>query len=72
MFTLRGTARSLLTPFQLTRDQEVEVDVTKVDQDRINQFGRLNNKMHELEDEKKTLEVIISTLYTSCLTTSAE
>ncbi len=30
---------------------DVEVQVTKEDQANINTFGRLNNRMHELDDD---------------------
>lgn len=40
----------------LAQQQEVEADVRKEDQDRINEFGRNNASLHELRMEKKALQ----------------
>ena len=40
----------------LAKEDEVEVEVRKVDQEAINEFGRLNNRVSELRDELKLIE----------------
>ncbi|KAF0758113.1 hypothetical protein AaE_004040 [Aphanomyces astaci] len=40
----------------LAPQQEVEVDVRKEDQDRINEFGRNNSRLADLRDELKALK----------------
>jgi len=40
----------------LAREDEVDVEVVKADQLRINEFGRLSMRKHELEDELKALK----------------
>jgi prefoldin subunit 4 len=37
-------------------DEKDEVEVRKVDQEAINEFGRLNNRVSELRDELKNIE----------------
>ena len=39
----------------LAKEDEVEVEVRKVDQEAINEFGRLNNRVSELRDELKLI-----------------
>ncbi|CAH0478377.1 unnamed protein product [Peronospora belbahrii] len=46
----------------LTQQEEVEVDVRKEDQLRINEFGRNNALLHEIRDQKKTLKDKLDTL----------
>lgn len=43
---------------QLQPEEEVDADVTWEDQQNINTFGRLNNKLHELRAEQKQKQVI--------------
>jgi len=38
------------------KEEEVDEEVTREDQDNINAFGRLNNRLHEIEDEQKELQ----------------
>ena len=40
----------------LAKEDEVDVEVRKVDQEAINEFGRLNNRVSELRDELKLVE----------------
>ena len=40
----------------LAREDEVDVQVRKVDQDKINEFGRLNTRVGELKDEIAALD----------------
>ena len=40
----------------LAKEDEVNVEVRKVDQEAINEFGRLNNRVSELRDELKLVE----------------
>jgi len=40
----------------LAREDEVDVEVRKVDQDKINEFGRLNTRIGELKDEIGALD----------------
>jgi prefoldin subunit 4 len=42
---------------QLAKDEEVDADVTWEDQDNINSFGRLNQRLHEIRDEVKAKRV---------------
>jgi prefoldin subunit 4 len=51
---------------QVPRGEETDVEVTWEDQKNINTFGRLNTKMHELEDELKAKEVCIFGLFVLC------
>ncbi|ETV67490.1 hypothetical protein H257_16351 [Aphanomyces astaci] len=46
----------------LAPQQEVEVDVRKEDQDRINEFGRNNSRLADLRDELKALKEKLETL----------
>eukprot|EP00695_Tsukubamonas_globosa_P003368 TRINITY_DN598_c0_g1_i1.p1 TRINITY_DN598_c0_g1~~TRINITY_DN598_c0_g1_i1.p1 ORF type:complete len:149 (-),score=51.87 TRINITY_DN598_c0_g1_i1:48-434(-) len=46
----------------LKKEEEVDVEVFRVDQDRINTFGRLNSRFHELEDELKEKKTQIQNL----------
>ncbi|TYZ66732.1 hypothetical protein PybrP1_007166 [[Pythium] brassicae (nom. inval.)] len=46
----------------LAQQQEVEADVRKEDQVRINEFGRNNAALHELRDAKKSLQDKLDTL----------
>ncbi|KAF0696296.1 Aste57867_12929 [Aphanomyces stellatus] len=46
----------------LAPQQEVEVDVRKEDQDRINEFGRNNSRLADLRDELKALKDKLETL----------
>ena len=41
----------------LTPDQESDAEVRREDQDNINLFGRLNARLHEVRDERKSLKV---------------
>ena len=40
----------------LAREDEVDVEVRKIDQDKINEFGRLNTRIGELKDEIAALD----------------
>ena len=40
----------------LAREDEVDVEVRKADQDKINEFGRLNTRIGELKDEIGALD----------------
>ena len=40
----------------LAKEDEIDVEVRKVDQEAINEFGRLNNRVSELRDELKLVE----------------
>ncbi|OQR87118.1 hypothetical protein THRCLA_22936 [Thraustotheca clavata] len=46
----------------LAPQQEVEVDVRKEDQDRINEFGRNNSRLADVRDEIKALQDKLETL----------
>ncbi|EQC39336.1 hypothetical protein SDRG_03541 [Saprolegnia diclina VS20] len=46
----------------LAPQQEVEVDVRKEDQDRINEFGRNNSRLADVRDEVKALKDKLETL----------
>ncbi|KAF1318488.1 Prefoldin family protein, partial [Globisporangium splendens] len=46
----------------LAQQQEVEADVRKEDQIRINEFGRNNAALHEIRDQKKSLQDKLDTL----------
>ncbi|DAZ96800.1 TPA: hypothetical protein N0F65_007061 [Lagenidium giganteum] len=46
----------------LAQQQEVEADVRKEDQLRINEFGRNNALLHEIRQEKKALQDKLDTL----------
>ncbi|CAK4079685.1 unnamed protein product [Aphanomyces euteiches] len=46
----------------LAPQQEVEVDVRKEDQEKINEFGRNNTRLAELRDELKALKSRLETL----------
>ncbi|ETW03013.1 hypothetical protein H310_05448 [Aphanomyces invadans] len=46
----------------LAPQQEVEVDVRKEDQERINEFGRNNSRLADLRDELKALKEKLETL----------
>ena len=40
-------------------DSENDVEVRKEDQDLINEFGTLNSRFHELEEDLKALQVCV-------------
>uniref|UniRef100_K3XB13 Prefoldin subunit 4 n=1 Tax=Globisporangium ultimum (strain ATCC 200006 / CBS 805.95 / DAOM BR144) TaxID=431595 RepID=K3XB13_GLOUD len=46
----------------LAQQQEVEADVRKEDQIRINEFGRNNAALHEIREQKKSLQDKLDTL----------
>ncbi|EEY58142.1 uncharacterized protein PITG_22666 [Phytophthora infestans T30-4] len=46
----------------LAQQQEVEADVRKEDQLRINEFGRNNAALHEIREQKKALKDKLDTL----------
>ncbi|KAL3671224.1 hypothetical protein V7S43_003156 [Phytophthora oleae] len=46
----------------LAQQQEVEADVRKEDQLRINEFGRNNASLHEIREQKKALKDKLDTL----------
>uniref|UniRef100_A0AAV1T454 Prefoldin subunit 4 n=1 Tax=Peronospora matthiolae TaxID=2874970 RepID=A0AAV1T454_9STRA len=46
----------------LAQQQEVEADVRKEDQLRINEFGRNNAQLHDVRDQKKALKETLDTL----------
>ncbi|CEG45417.1 prefoldin family protein [Plasmopara halstedii] len=46
----------------LAQQQEVEADVRKDDQLRINEFGRNNAALHEIREQKKALKDKLDTL----------
>uniref|UniRef100_M4BUC4 Prefoldin subunit 4 n=1 Tax=Hyaloperonospora arabidopsidis (strain Emoy2) TaxID=559515 RepID=M4BUC4_HYAAE len=46
----------------LAQQQEVEADVRKEDQLRINEFGRNNAQLHDVRDQKKALNETLDTL----------
>lgn len=41
----------------LSKEEESDAEVRREDQDRINEFGRLNARLHEVRDEVKKLKV---------------
>lgn len=41
----------------LSKDEENDAEVRREDQDRINEFGRLNARLHEVRDEVTKLNV---------------
>lgn len=41
----------------LSKDEENDAEVRREDQDRINEFGRLNARLHEVRDEVEKLNV---------------
>lgn len=41
----------------LSKDEENDAEVRREDQDRINEFGRLNARLHEVRDEVNKLNV---------------
>lgn len=41
----------------LTPEEENEAEVRREDQENINKFARLNAKLHEVKDEKTSLQV---------------
>ena len=41
----------------LSREDEVDVEVRREDQMRINEFGRLNLRLHELKNDKEAMNV---------------
>ncbi len=41
----------------LAKEEENDAEVRREDQDRINEFGRLNARLHEVRDEVKRLNV---------------
>eukprot|EP00644_Phytophthora_capsici_P010327 jgi/Phyca11/10561/fgenesh1_pm.PHYCAscaffold_51_\ len=46
----------------LAQQQEVEADVRREDQLRINEFGRNNASLHEIREQKKALKDKLDTL----------
>lgn len=40
----------------LTREEESEADVRAIDQQNINEFGRLNARLHEVRGEKEGIQ----------------
>ncbi|KAJ8531756.1 hypothetical protein ON010_g14207 [Phytophthora cinnamomi] len=55
-------ARSSDSDNMLAQQQEVEADVRKEDQLRINEFGRNNASLHEIREQKKALKDKLDTL----------
>ncbi len=47
----------------LSKEEESDAEVRRVDQDRINEFGRLNARLHEVRDEVNKLKVSESILF---------
>lgn len=45
------------TTAMLTREEENENPVRRQDQDRINQFARLNARRHEIKAEREEVKV---------------
>ncbi|KAL3769155.1 hypothetical protein ACHAWU_001223 [Discostella pseudostelligera] len=43
----------------LSKDEENDAEVRREDQDRINEFGRLNARLHEVRDEVKKLNNLL-------------
>jgi hypothetical protein len=41
----------------LSKEEESDAEVRREDQDRINEFGRLNARLHEVRDEVNKLKV---------------
>ena len=41
----------------LSKEEESDAEVRREDQDRINEFGRLNARLHEVRDEVYKLKV---------------
>eukprot|EP00518_Triparma_eleuthera_P002389 CAMPEP_0182458852 /NCGR_PEP_ID=MMETSP1319-20130603/4096_1 /TAXON_ID=172717 /ORGANISM="Bolidomonas pacifica, Strain RCC208" /LENGTH=134 /DNA_ID=CAMNT_0024657621 /DNA_START=187 /DNA_END=591 /DNA_ORIENTATION=+ len=50
----------------LTREQEVDVEVLPQDQANINEFGRLNARLHEARGEKEAYEGRLERLDDAC------
>ena len=41
----------------MSKQEEADVEVRKIDQENINKFGRLNARLHELRAEKDSHKV---------------
>jgi hypothetical protein len=41
----------------LTKDEENDAEVRREDQDKINEFGQLNARLHEVRAQSKELKV---------------
>ena len=41
----------------LAKEEENDAEVRREDQDQINEFGRLNARLHEVRDEVEQLKV---------------
>jgi prefoldin subunit 4 len=55
----------------LAAEEENEAEVRRVDQDNINQFARLNARLHDAQNERERLKVrycMYTAIYLSLLT----
>ncbi len=50
----------------LTKEQEVDVEVTSHDQSNINEFGRLNARLHEARGEHEAYKARLEKLDDAC------
>lgn len=50
----------------LTKDQEVDVEVSPHDQESINEFGRLNARLHEARGENDSYKTRLEKLDDAC------
>ncbi|XP_042055784.1 uncharacterized protein LOC121800275 isoform X3 [Salvia splendens] len=55
---LLGTQPSSISTMQQAGSSASETEVTWEDQQNINKFGRLNNRLHEVEDEIKIAKLM--------------
>lgn len=47
----------------LAKEEENDAEVRREDQDKINEFGQLNARLHEVKDESKKLKVSLKKDY---------
>jgi hypothetical protein len=52
----------------LTKDEENDAEVRREDQDKINEFGQLNARLHEVRAQSKKLKVRATAAVTVVLT----